>query len=124
MAHRERQMDAARFERDLLAVTEIEMPVPDVHVAVADTSRLDPQQHLLALRLRVRIVPRLQRLAPFDDLHRAHGQLLPCAVWIVCQTRSGVAGISMWRMPNSDSASISAFITDGNAPAQPASPQP
>ncbi len=32
--------------------------------------------------------------------------------------------MSMWRMPNSDSASTSAFITDGRAPAQPASPQP
>jgi hypothetical protein len=32
--------------------------------------------------------------------------------------------MSMCRMPNSDSASTSAFITDGNAPAQPASPHP
>ena len=32
--------------------------------------------------------------------------------------------MSMWRMPYSDSASTSAFITEGSAPAQPASPQP
>src|SRR5690242_11536078 len=44
--------------------------------------------------------------------------------WVARHTRSGVAGISMWRTPNSDSASTSAFITDGNAPAHPASPQP
>src|SRR5437016_4847618 len=43
---------------------------------------------------------------------------------IACHTRSGVAGMSMWRMPYSDSASMSAFMTEGRAPAQPASPQP
>jgi len=32
--------------------------------------------------------------------------------------------MSIWRMPNSPSASTSAFITDGNAPAHPASPHP
>src|SRR5919109_2394990 len=45
-------------------------------------------------------------------------------VRIACQTRSGVAGMSMWRMPNSESASTSEFIIEGRAPAQPASPQP
>ena len=43
MPHRERQMHATGFERELLAVAEIEMPVPDVDVAVADARRLDPQ---------------------------------------------------------------------------------
>ena len=37
---------------------------------------------------------------------------------------SGVAGMSIWLMPNSDSASTRAFITAGSDPAQPASPQP
>src|SRR5438132_1080320 len=46
------------------------------------------------------------------------------ASWIARQTRSGVAGMSMCRMPYSPSASTSAFITEGSAPAQPASPQP
>jgi hypothetical protein len=32
--------------------------------------------------------------------------------------------MSMWRMPNSDKASTTAFITAGNDPAQPASPHP
>src|SRR2546430_8263809 len=36
ISHREGQIDAARSERDLLPAAEIEMPVPDVHVAVAD----------------------------------------------------------------------------------------
>src|SRR5437660_5306328 len=98
-------MHAARFERNLLAIAEIEMPVPNVHVAVADARRLDPQQYLLALRLGIGIVLRLQRLAPLDDLHRPHGHVLLLAAWIAFQTRSGVAGMSMCRMPYSDSAS-------------------
>ena len=43
---------------------------------------------------------------------------------IARQTRSGVAGISMWRTPNSESASTTALTTAGRAPTQPASPQP
>ena len=43
---------------------------------------------------------------------------------ITRHTFSGVTGMSMWVTPNSDSASTTAFITDGSAPAQPASPQP
>src|SRR5438874_1885829 len=69
--HRERQIDPARCERDLLPTTEIEMPVPYVHVAVADARRLDAQQYLLAHRLGVGVVARFEWLAPFDDLHRA-----------------------------------------------------
>ena len=48
----------------------------------------------------------------------------PSASWIACQTRAGVAGMSMCVMPYSDSASTTAFITDVSEPAQPASPQP
>src|SRR5262245_12833610 len=40
------------------------------------------------------------------------------------QSRSGVAGISMWRMPRWESASTSALATAGMAPTQPASPAP
>src|SRR5687767_5045555 len=47
---------------------------------------------------------------------------LPCCM--ARQTRSGVAGISMWRMPRWASASTSAFATAGMAPTQPASPAP
>ncbi|MGH7087341.1 MAG: hypothetical protein ACREFQ_00395, partial [Stellaceae bacterium] len=43
---------------------------------------------------------------------------------IARQMRSRVAGMSMWRMPNSASASTSALMTEGRPPAQPASPQP
>src|SRR5438046_8045911 len=46
------------------------------------------------------------------------------ASWIVFHTRSGVAGISMFFTPYSESASTIAFITDVSAPAHPASPQP
>jgi len=70
--HREGQAHAARFERDLLPAPQIKISVPDVHVAMAHPRRLDAQQHLLALRLGIRILPRFERLAPFDDLHRPH----------------------------------------------------
>src|ERR1700730_6300113 len=48
------------------------MPVPDVHVAVANAGSLDAQQHLLTLGLGIWVFPRFQRLSPFDDLHRTH----------------------------------------------------
>src|SRR3954449_9545731 len=72
-------MHAARCERDLFAVAEIEMPVPDMHIAVAHPGRLDPQDHFGPLRLRIGVVARLQLLAPLDDLHRTH--ILPS--WII-----------------------------------------
>ena len=50
--------------------------------------------------------------------------LLRLRLRIARQTASGVAGMSMWLIADSDSASTSAFITDGSEPAQPASPQP
>ena len=40
------------------------------------------------------------------------------------QTRSGVHGMSTWRMPRWDRASITAFCTAGVAPIVPASPMP
>jgi hypothetical protein len=74
--HRERQAHTARFERDLLSVAEIEMPVPDMHVAVADPRGLDTQQNLLSHRLGIRVLPGFERLAPFDDLNRTHTGVL------------------------------------------------
>ena len=62
--HREGQVHAARFERDLLLAAQIEVPVPDVHVAVADARRLDAQQHLLALGLGIRDSPALPAAFP------------------------------------------------------------
>ena len=40
------------------------------------------------------------------------------------QIRSGVAGISKWRIPSGANASLIAFMTAGNAPTVPASPAP
>ena len=40
------------------------------------------------------------------------------------QTRSGLSGMSMWRTPSWDSASITAFWTAGPAPMVPPSPTP
>jgi hypothetical protein len=45
-------------------------------VAVADPGRLDAQQHFLSLRFGIWILPRFQRLSPFDDLHRAHDKMI------------------------------------------------
>src|SRR5437764_13818094 len=47
-----------------------------------------------------------------------------CPPFIARQSRSGVAGISMWRTPSGESASTSALATAGSAPTQPASPAP
>src|SRR5205807_5831530 len=46
------------------------------------------------------------------------------ASWIARHTRSGVSGMSIWVIPYSDSASITALTTQTRLPAQPASPQP
>src|SRR5262249_3814320 len=43
---------------------------------------------------------------------------------IARHSRSGVAGISTWRMPRCDSASTSALATAGMAPTQPAAAAP
>src|SRR5262249_59108072 len=49
---------------------------------------------------------------------------LPLAWLMARHSRSGVAGISTWRMPRCESASTSALATAGMAPTQPASPAP
>ena len=46
------------------------------------------------------------------------------ASWIARHTRSGVAGMSMWRTPRCDSASTTAFCTAGVDPIVPDSPMP
>jgi hypothetical protein len=80
MPHREGQTHAARFERDLLPVTQIEVPVPDMDVAVAHPRRLDAQQYLLAFGIGIRVLAHFQRLSPFDNLHRAHDGVLRMSV--------------------------------------------
>src|SRR5207248_9558104 len=51
-----------------------------------------------------------------------HGLARP--LLIARHSRSGVAGISTWRIPSGESASTSALATAGMAPTQPASPAP
>src|SRR5690606_30478814 len=58
------------------------------------------------------------------QLHCAALFSLPRASLIAFHTRSGVAGISMWRTPRWDRASTTAFCTAGVAPIVPASPMP
>ena len=60
------------LQRNLPAVTEIEMPVPDMDVAVAHPGGLHPQYDFRPLRLGVRIVAGLELFSPLDDLHCAH----------------------------------------------------
>ena len=43
---------------------------------------------------------------------------------MACQTRSAVAGMSMWRTPRCDSASTTADCTAGVEPIVPDSPMP
>src|SRR5580704_5768536 len=78
--------------------------------------------HRIARLVRQEVAPKPQ------STHDQTACLLPpgyCrAFWISDQTRSGVAGISMWVMPYSAKASTIAFMTETSAPAQPASPQP
>ena len=62
--HRERQVHAAGFERNVAAIAKVEVPVPDVDVAMAHAGCLDPQQHLLAQGLGIGIVPGFERLPP------------------------------------------------------------
>ena len=49
---------------------------------------------------------------------------LPFAASIACQTRIGVAGMSMLSMPSGRSASITALMMVGGAPMVPDSPMP
>src|SRR5215467_10779083 len=76
VSHRERQVHAARFKRDGSLPAQIEVPVPNVDVAMADPGRLDAQQHFLSLRFGIWILSRFQWLSPFDDLHRTHDRIL------------------------------------------------
>ena len=49
---------------------------------------------------------------------------VPVAAPSARQTRSGVRGMSMWRTPRWESASMTAFCTAGMAPMVPDSPKP
>src|SRR5215475_1736682 len=69
----------------------------------------------------IAIQPRARAILPTLQRNPAH---LPFAWLIVRHKRSGVAGISTWRMPRWESASTSALATAGMAPTQPASPAP
>ena len=55
-------------------------------------------------------------MAPAPSSHRA--------AWIASQTFDGVAGMSMWVMPYTDSASTIAFMMTGGEPTVADSPTP
>src|SRR6266436_1248057 len=72
-----------------------------------------------------RTAARARSMRIMAEEFRAYGvTAYPRARWIARQIRSGVAGISMWLMPNGESASTSALATAGMAPTLPASPAP
>jgi hypothetical protein len=86
VAHGEGQLHAALLQGHLVAPAEIEVAVPDVHVAVTDPGGFDAHEDLLAGGLRRRVLTQLQRLAPLDDLHGAH--------WLLLVLRAVVCGRS------------------------------
>src|SRR5262245_40377445 len=73
-------------------------------------------------RFLARWVPACAGTTPVVGKRRMNHFALPW--WIARHSRSGVAGISMWRMPRCESASTSALATAGMAPTHPASPAP
>src|SRR5437588_9221269 len=79
MAEGVRQRQAELGQLELAAVTEVEITIMDVQIAVANPARLDLDQHLRAFGLGVGILARLERLAPFDNLHSMHGAFLLAA---------------------------------------------
>src|SRR5215831_20560985 len=71
-----------------------------------------------------RIEPRNRwRRFAWRRLPAAYRRVRP-ASWIAFQTRSGVIGMSMWRIPRWATASTTAFCTAGVAPIVPDSPMP
>ena len=102
--------------------------VADVEVGAHEGEQRRQQQHIImAHHMRGADggdQPRLGRADRPDGnglRHCGRGAFAACSA---CQMRNGVSGMSRWRMPRSASASMTAFITEVSAPAQPASPQP
>src|SRR5262249_8855662 len=86
---------------------------------VSTQSLLDSRHKRIYARLRRAMRGNERSFA--EDLRRHH------FAWpsrMARQSRSGVAGISMWRTPRGESAATSALATAGMAPTQPASPAP
>ena len=75
VAERVRQLEPKLFQLELVAAAEIEIALLQVQVAVAHPTGLHPHQDLGALRLGGGTLARLERLAPFHDLHAVHGVL-------------------------------------------------
>ena len=72
VAEGERQI-AAPGQIEAAPVSEVEVAVGEVQVAVADPARLDRQQHLVAGGLRAGVVPAFQRRPIAGQLVAAHG---------------------------------------------------
>src|SRR5262245_21693057 len=122
------------------------MTVPRVARRLLDTTYQYCSEHTRVRHKGEAHAPTSQRLqpilrgafAPADDARRAQvvsrlmmitdcacrPRYLPFASLIARHSRSGVAGISTWRMPRCARASTSALATAGMAPTQPASPAP
>jgi hypothetical protein len=73
VAHREGQPDPPVRHAQPLAAAEIEVPIVQVQICVADAARVDRDEDLGALRPRVVVAAQLEGPAPVDDLHAAHG---------------------------------------------------
>src|SRR5262245_26364660 len=88
------------------------------HDDIAYSARVDSGK-LPLLRVVTHPVHSLRFLQFVSD-----AQCPPFAARMAAHTRSGVAGMSICRMPYADSASTIAFMIEEIDPAQPASPQP
>src|SRR6201981_3211929 len=55
---------------------------------MANPCRLNAQQHLFIFGLGIWVLPRFQRLSPFDDLHRKHDRILRLAALLPRHMRS------------------------------------
>ena len=72
VTHRQRKLDAAIGEHQLLAAADLVIAVPDVQVGVAHAGREHFQQHLRARGLRRLGLVHLQWRAALADLKTAH----------------------------------------------------
>src|SRR4029079_17565040 len=71
------ELHAAVGHADALTLAQVVVAVPNVDVAVADPAGADAHHDLAAPRLRVRVVPPLQRTAPVGDLVAVRGPSPP-----------------------------------------------
>jgi hypothetical protein len=74
------QVHAALTHVQAPAATELEVALPDMHVAMAHPAVLEPEEHLGATRTGVFTLYSLQWFAPFNNIVAQHTILLFCLI--------------------------------------------